>query len=109
MGLVMAGIPAAIAFLSGPETQAAEGRRIVIEIRDLAFAPDAPKLKPGDVVVWINKDIVPHTVTAADDSWDSGQIDSGGRWEMVMKEGQFKRYYCQFHPSMTTRLHIVTG
>ena len=108
-GLIVAALVATIAFFPGVETEAAKGQRVVIEIREFEFAPDAPKLKPGDVIVWINKDIVPHTVTADDDSWDSGQIDSGGKWEMVVKDGQFKSYYCRFHPSMTARLDIVSG
>ncbi len=103
---IVAAIAATIAFYPGLETQAADGRRVVIEIRNFKFAPDAPPLKPGDVIVWINKDIVPHTVTAGNGSWDSGEIDPGGKWQMVVKGDLFMTYYCRFHPSMTARLDI---
>jgi plastocyanin len=107
VGLIVATIVATFAFSPGLETQAAEGRRVVIEIRTFEFAPFAPDVKPGDVIVWINRDIVPHTASADNGSWDSGQINPGGKWQMVVKDGLVESYYCRFHPSMTARLDIT--
>ena len=86
------------------EVDAAEGRRVVIEIRSFKFVPPAPVIRRGDVIVWINKDIVPHSATANDDSWDTGQIEAGKQVEMVALGTMFGRYYCKFHPAMTARL-----
>ena len=109
VGLIVAATVAAFAFSSGLETKAAEGRRVVIEIRDFEFAPFAPDVKPGDVIVWINRDIVPHTATSDDGSWDSGQINPGGEWQMVVEDGLVESYFCRFHPSMTARLDITAS
>ena len=84
--LIVAAIAAMIAFHPATRSDAAEGRRIVIEIQKFKFVTPAQKARPGDTVVWVNKDIVPHTATAKDGSWDSGQIEPGGEWRMVVEE-----------------------
>lgn len=89
--------------------QAAEttGQRHVVEIRNLKFHPERVTVAPGDTVVWINQDIVPHTVTADDKSWDSRKIAKQARWELVIQPGMRKSYFCRFHPSMKGQLEIV--
>ena len=108
IGLIVAAIVATIASFSGLEGKAADGRRIVIEIRQFKFTPNAPIVSPGDVIIWQNKDIVPHTVTATDKSWDSGKINAGGEWQMVIEGDLFERYFCRFHPAMKARLMVAT-
>ena len=104
--LIVAAIVATIAFSSWHESEAASGRRVVIEIRGFEFVPETPAVKPGDVIVWINRDIVPHTTTAKDGSWDSGLIKTGDEWQMVVEDDTSQTYYCRFHPSMIARLDI---
>lgn len=104
--LIVATIVATIAFSSWHESEAASGRRVVIEIRGFEFVPETPAVKPGDVIVWVNKDIVPHTITAKDGGWDSGLIKTGGEWRMVVEDETSQAYYCRFHPSMIARLDI---
>jgi len=89
------------------QAKASGGKRVIVEIRAFKFAPRMPDVAPGDTVVWVNKDIVPHTVTARDGSWDSGKIKTGARWQMVVKAGQSPQYYCKFHPAMKARLQIA--
>ena len=100
----MAAFVATITLLLSDEIKAADGRQIVVEIGNFKFKPEAPSAKPGDVIVWINKDIVPHTVTAKDGSWDSGLIEAGGQWELVVTKETIPAYSCRFHPSMTAKL-----
>lgn len=107
LGLIVAALVATISFsFLSLHAQGADGRRIVIEIRNFKFAPKLPVLEPGDTVVWINKDIAPHTVTARDNSWSSGLIKAGGRWKLVVTAGLSTSYFCKYHPSMTGRLKI---
>ena len=40
-------------------------QRHVVEIRGMAFHPEALEVRRGDTVVWINRDMVPHTATTA--------------------------------------------
>ncbi len=104
--LIVAALAATIAFHPGLEAKAAESRTIVIEIRGFAFLPESPAVRPGDVVVLKNMDIVPHTATAKDESWDSGSIAAGGEWVMTVTDELIEGYFCRFHPSMVAALEI---
>lgn len=106
LNLIVAALAATIAFHPGSEATAAESRTIVIEISGFTFLPESPDVRPGDVVVWKNMDIVPHTATAKDESWDSGSIESGGAWEMTIADELIESYFCRFHPSMVAALAI---
>jgi len=47
-----------------------------LDIRALVFEPARSNASAADTVVWTNHDLVPHTVTDVDNSWDSGQVPS---------------------------------
>ena len=79
-------------------------RRFILEIDKFEFRPQRLPLRPGDTVVWKNLDIVPHTATAIDGSWDTGTIEARGEWEGVVTQEMLIGYYCRFHPSMIARL-----
>ncbi len=72
----------------------------VVEIHRFKFLPDTLKVNAGDTITWINKDIVPHTATAADKSWDTGKIKKGERQTVVVTNGFHENYYCRFHQNM---------
>lgn len=77
-------------------------RRVVIEIKGLVFTPERAVVQVGDTVVWINRDLVPHTATASSRSgWEVGPISEGEEgFRVVAVAGSF-RYFCRFHPTMT--------
>ena len=104
--LIVAALAATIAFHPASPSTAAAGNRIVIAIQKFKFASPDQEIKPGDTIVWVNKDFVPHTATAQDGSWDSGSIAPNTKWEMVVKEGVSQAYFCAFHPSMTARIDL---
>ena len=91
----------------GPTVAAAGQDRVVIEIRDFAFVAERQTVSPGDIVVWRNLDIVPHSATASDGSWDSGLIAAGDSWETVVTDDMALAYYCRYHPSMEAALPLV--
>ena len=102
----------AVAVLVGttlPPVTAADppSQRHVVEIRDLEFTPKELVAAPGDTITWINYDLVPHTVTANDDSWDSGFVGAQKQWQTVIETDMYASYFCRYHPSMTARLRIV--
>ena len=76
-----------------------------VEIRGSAFPPDTLTVAVGDTVVWINQDIVPHTVTAAG-HWDSGSIAPGASWRYVAEREGTYPYACSFHPTMHAVLRV---
>ena len=109
--VIVAAIAATIITFDGPtlaRADAAGQRTHVVEIRKFKFAPKALAVRPGDVIVWINKDIVPHSATADDGSWDTGRIDAGAQARMVVPGNFFKRFHCKYHRSMTARLKAAS-
>ena len=104
--LVVVAIAATTAFFGSRNAPAEDNDPVTIAIDKFQFTPDQVHLKPGDVVIWKNHDLVPHTATATDGSWDSGTIESGGSWRMVVTEAMMGDYYCVFHPTMLAKLHI---
>ena len=69
------------------------------------FSPASLTVKPGDTIVWVNKDILAHTATAANGAFDSKVIQPGKSWKYVArKQGAFD-YTCAFHP-MNGRLVV---
>ena len=100
----------AIATLSLPAVaEENSGRRHVVDIRSLKFQPVELVVAPGDTIVWINHDIVPHTATAGDKSWDSKSIGKESQWETIVQPGMAEEYFCRFHPNMKARLQITAG
>jgi plastocyanin len=72
-------------------------------IEGFVFDPEVIAVRTGDVVTWTNRDIVPHTVTAEDGSWDSGEIGPGESWTMVVAANTASDYFCVYHPGMRAR------
>jgi len=60
----------------------------------------------GDTVEWKNADIVPHTVTALDKSFNSGGIAPGATWKYVAKRAGTFAYGCTPHPNMKAKLIV---
>ena len=79
--------------------------RHVVEIRGMAFHPEVLQLQRGDTVVWINRDIVPHTATASKASgWDTGALSQGQSGQYVVRHQGADPYYCRLHPTMQGKL-----
>lgn len=74
--------------------------RHVVEITDFRFQPDTLRVAVGDTVTWVNGDVVPHTATPVDATWDSGLIDAGATWTYVAETAGEAVYICTLHPSM---------
>lgn len=78
----------------------------VIEIRDFQYqVPDASP-QPGDTVTWVNRDLVPHTATAVDQSWSTAELKQGERGSIVITEGMQAAYFCRYHPAMQGRMQL---
>lgn len=66
----------------------------------MKFVPERVEVAAGDVVTWVNKDLVPHTVTAAAAGVESGSIAPGASWKLTAKRAGEIDYVCRFHPTM---------
>lgn len=97
----------------GPEAPS----RVVVEIVDFAFVgpdgTDVVTITPGDTVVFVNRDVAPHTATST--SWpgtisfDSGVLGKDESWEFIAPaEGEWV-YRCDFHPAQMrgARIRVI--
>ena len=77
-----------------------------VTIEGMKFEPQTLTVKPGDRVVWRNKDVVPHTATAQG-AFDTGSIAAGasGSRPVPAKAGSYG-YVCTFHPGMKATLVV---
>lgn len=79
---------------------------VEVVIEHFAYSPARVLARPGDTLVFVNRDIVPHTATAADGAWDTGELghDARGRVTVPAAGG---RFVCGFHPDMAGELVVV--
>ena len=85
---------AALAQTSSPEPLA------LVHIKNFAYVPEAITIRAGQNVRFVEDDATPHTVTAVDKSFDSGNLDQHATWTHAFaKEGTYA-YFCAYHPYM---------
>ncbi|MDX6641895.1 MAG: hypothetical protein QOF12_2906 [Solirubrobacteraceae bacterium] len=77
---------------------------ITVEFQD--FSPPQLDALPGDVVEWSNISERTHTVTAADGSFDSGELPGGSVFDTVAGPPGVYLYHCTIHPTMTGEIDV---
>jgi plastocyanin len=78
---------------------------IRVTMEQIAYTPAQISAYVGDTVEWNNKDIVAHTATARDNSWDV-VIAPNGKNSIVLKSAGTVPYYCRFHPNMVGQITV---
>lgn len=78
-----------------------------VEIKGFLFVPDSIDVKPGDTITWTNRDLVPHTATGSDKSWDTGLINKDESKSIVVSPGMDSDYFCLFHPTMIAKVVVI--
>ena len=77
-----------------------------VTIEGTRFQPEMLTVERGDTIVWVNKDLVPHTATSKAGNFDSKLIEADKSWKYtVRKKGDFA-YICTFHPTMKAMLQV---
>ena len=89
----------AAALLSGAAAHAA-GKTHAVRIEGMKFVPERVEVAAGDTIVWTNKDIVPHSVTAAEAKVESGELQTGKSFKLVARKKGEMSYICRLHPVM---------
>lgn len=72
----------------------------VVRIKDSAYSPATLTVKVGETVQFVKDDVTPHTVTASDKSFDSGNMNQNAAWSHVFAKAGTYRYICTFHANM---------
>ena len=76
-----------------------------VVIHNFVFEPAKVTVHPGDELLFLNRDAVPHTATAADHSWDTGNITANG--SAVVRVNAAGAYRCEYHPTMTGSVAVA--
>jgi len=71
----------------------------IIKIEGMNFVPATLTVNPGDMVIWQNNDLVPHTAVAAP-RFDSGQIAPEASFKVTLSQPGEIHYVCTIHPGM---------
>jgi plastocyanin len=75
-------------------------------IEGMRFQPEGLTVAAGDTVVWLNRDMVPHTATSPAGRFDSGELAPGKSWTYTVRAtGEFT-YICTYHPLMKAILRV---
>jgi plastocyanin len=79
-----------------------------VTIDNFAFQPAELTVSVGTRVTWVNRDDVPHTATdtARQRRFDSGTLDTDGRYTHVFSQPGTYEYFCAVHPHMTGRIIV---
>jgi plastocyanin len=78
----------------------------VVRMENIAFVPATLTVDRGTEVLFENKDVAPHTVTAQAARIDSGTLGPGKSFRLVVN--QPLDYLCTIHPSMTAKI-LLSG
>jgi plastocyanin len=85
----------------GPTT-----RTHTVIMEGMAFSPEVITVTAGDSIVWINKDLVPHTATSSVARLDSKIVEANKSWHYkAERTGDFD-YFCSLHPTMSAKLLV---
>ena len=89
-----------------PFAKPAGAKGWVVEMHKMKFAPAEIEVPAGSTITFVNKDLVPHTATAADKSFDTGTIRGTEQGDLTFPAAGEFPYICKFHPHMKGKVVV---
>lgn len=84
-----------------------ESKTYTVDLENFAFSAKKLEIEAGSTVIFTNKDDAVHTVTAEDESFDSGDMNKGDTYKVTFdKAGEFP-IYCKPHASFMKAVIVV--
>ena len=77
-----------------------------IVIDKMRFGTVPTNIRAGDTIAWINHDVVAHTATARDGSFDI-DLPAGRTARMAAPSAGRTDFYCRYHPTMRGSLVVA--
>lgn len=78
-----------------------------VSINRFEFVPPHLEVRVGDTIRWVNRDLAPHTATATEFGWDTGELEREDAAEIVVTADMETAYFCVFHPHMKGTISIM--
>jgi plastocyanin len=91
---------------AGPAVQMVDNEP---DLTNWHFDPADVTVPAGSTVVWHNRGHEEHSVTADDNTFDSGLKKQGTDFQWTFARAGVYAYHCRPHPWMTGRIHVVAG
>jgi len=92
------GLLVAVAVLGGPPAARAADHAVLIQ--EAGFGPAMMTVAVGDTVTWTNADSAPHTVSAENGAFESGNLDVGQAFSFTFTAPGTYAYRCDYHSEM---------
>ena len=78
---------------------AAAPHSYTVVIDKLKFGPVPQGLHKGDAIIWYNRDMLRHSATATDHSFDA-DLPPGAKVKTVLNKTGAIAFVCKYHPGM---------
>jgi len=92
--------------LAAAATSQAAPKQYTVVMANMNYGALPGGAKVGDTIVWVNRDTVPHTVTARDHSFDL-RVAPGQSGKMTLQKAGTFPFYCIFHAMMRGTLKVA--
>jgi plastocyanin len=99
-------VVAALVLVTGAAQSKPRPRTHTVTIAEMRFTPETLSIASGDLIVWVNKDLVPHTATSKEAGFDSRTIEPGASWSVRLRKAGKFAYVCTLHPTMKAALQV---
>jgi plastocyanin len=93
------------ALLLGASPATAASRTYTVVIDKLKFGPLPAVLHKGDTMIWVNRDFLRHSATAADHSFDVDLMPGKAARIVLTRVGTIP-FVCRYHPGMRGMLQV---
>ena len=102
------GLSAAVALPALAAQAIADGHATThtVTISNFAFSPANLTIKAGDTVMFTNEDSAPHTATADNGGFDTGNLSRGQSASLTFNAAGTFSYFCAIHPRMKGSITI---
>ena len=80
-----------------------------VNIYNHAFDLAQLNVASGTTVRFVNKDTEPHTATADNDLFDTGELEPGGSFKVYFEGSGTVTYHCELHPDMKGVIAVGEG
>ena len=93
------------ASLTAAPTAAATPQTHVVVMDKMKFGPMPAQVRPGDVILWVNRDMFRHTATASNGSFNV-DLPPGAKGKTVVRSAGIVAFVCKYHPGMRGLLRV---
>jgi plastocyanin len=102
--IAIAAVVAVATSISATPISKSTHRTVSIVIAKLAYTPIPPGLRVGDTIIWVNRDIFRHSVTAP--GHFNLDLVAGASGRMTLGKAGVFPFTCKYHPGMKGVLKV---